>query len=132
MLPPFQSPLLVHANTSKHSSRVGERFSGLWEFYYDQHGTVVKSEAGDSVRGEGQGSQLKNIRGFLLKRRKSPLKGWHKVRARQKGKKGGRAIVLENQNYATYIHANGVNDIQPTLSPLPLSLPHTLTHTPLL
>ena len=22
---------------------------------------------------------LKNIRGFLLKRRKSPLKGWHKV-----------------------------------------------------
>ena len=34
--------------------------------------------------GEGphrdDGTMLKNIRGFLMKRRKSPLKGWHKVR----------------------------------------------------
>ena len=87
-LPSLQSPLLVHSNTSKHSSRVSERYSGLWEFYYDQYRddvTVVESEGGDGGRGEGQGSRLKNIRGFLLKRRKSPLKGWHKVSSQGKG-----------------------------------------------
>ncbi|XP_064389026.1 oxysterol-binding protein-related protein 3-like isoform X2 [Halichondria panicea] len=55
--------------THKASSR-GDRFSGLWEFYLDK-------EPAD----EGTGSEddsLKNIRGYLLKRRKSPLKGWHK------------------------------------------------------
>ncbi len=57
--------------THKASSR-GDRFSGLWEFYLDK-------EPAD----EGTGSEddsLKNIRGYLLKRRKSPLKGWHKVK----------------------------------------------------
>ena len=37
---------------------------------------------------EDDGSKLKNIRGFLMKRRKSPLKGWHKVR--EGGREGGR------------------------------------------
>ena len=38
------------------------------------------SEGGEGVRGEDPAiNGLKNIRGFILKRRKSPLKGWHKV-----------------------------------------------------
>ena len=40
----------------------------------------VISEGGEGVRGEDPANRLKNIRGFILKRRKSPLKGWHKVR----------------------------------------------------
>ena len=39
---------------------------GLWECYSD-HTTA------------GEEGALKNIRGFLLKKRKSPLKGWQKV-----------------------------------------------------
>ncbi len=61
MLPPS-----VHKTGSR-----SERVSGLWEFYFDT-----------ASNNEGTGSDedsLKNIRGFLLKRRKSPLKGWHKV-----------------------------------------------------
>ena len=34
---------------------------------------------GAKVEGEGEERRLRNIRGFLFKRRKSPLKGWHKV-----------------------------------------------------
>ena len=71
---------MVHANTSKHSGRASERYSGLWECYYDrEHGEDVTGEGGEGVRGEGPANRLKNIRGFILKRRKSPLKGWHKV-----------------------------------------------------
>ena len=40
----------------------------------------VIGEGGEGVRGEDPANRLKNIRGFILKRRKSPLKGWHKVR----------------------------------------------------
>lgn len=76
-----QSPLLVHANPAK---RTSERYSGLWECYYDRDSgddvNLVGGNRGEGVSGETQGSRLKNIRGFLLKRRKSPLKGWHKVR----------------------------------------------------
>ena len=43
---------------------------GLWECYSDQ---------ATSVQEEGHDGALKNIRGFLLKKRKSPLKGWRKV-----------------------------------------------------
>lgn len=43
---------------------------GLWECYTDQ--TVPA----DGV--EAQDGAIKNIRGFLLKKRKSPLKGWQK------------------------------------------------------
>ena len=75
---------MVHANNSKHSGRSSERYSGLWECYYD-HGRRedVMGEGGDSVRGEDPANRLKNIRGFILKRRKSPLKGWHKVRKKE-------------------------------------------------
>ena len=73
---------MVHANNSKYSSRTSERYSGLWECYYDRErcGEDVISEAGEGVRGDDPANRLKNIRGFILKRRKSPLKGWHKVR----------------------------------------------------
>ena len=67
-----------------------QRFSGLWEFFYDS------DESGDSAGGKEKGrgvnekgrgvndkeedvGKIRNIRGFLFKRRKSPLKGWHKV-----------------------------------------------------
>ena len=56
--------------THKANSR-SDRFSGLWEFYLDRE--PADEEAGS------EDDSLKNIRGYLLKRRKSPLKGWHKV-----------------------------------------------------
>lgn len=66
---------------SKYSRR--NRYSGLWECYYGNHvvgGGVEEGEGGDVGDREEEEGGLKNIRGFLLKRRKSPLKGWHKVR----------------------------------------------------
>ena len=69
----FQSP--------RHNGHVKERFSGLWEFFYDNSEPGVREgegERGDGEMGEGEGG-MRNIRGFLFKRRKSPLKGWHKV-----------------------------------------------------
>ena len=36
-------------------------------------------EGGSEVGRGGEEGRVKNIRGFLFKRRKSPLKGWHKV-----------------------------------------------------
>jgi len=39
---------------------------------------VEEGEGGDVGDREEEEGGLKNIRGFLLKRRKSPLKGWHK------------------------------------------------------
>lgn len=47
----------------------GTASHGLWECYSDQ--TISAQE-------EGHDGALKNIRGFLLKKRKSPLKGWQK------------------------------------------------------
>ena len=41
---------------------------------------MEEGEGGDVGDREEEEGGLKNIRGFLLKRRKSPLKGWHKVR----------------------------------------------------
>ncbi len=79
-----------------------DRFSGLWEFYFDT----------PPSNNEGAGSDedtLKNIRGFLLKRRKSPLKGWHKV---------SQYIMVEN--VCTHMH---------TLFLIHLHSSHTHTHT---
>lgn len=58
-----------------------ERFSGLWEFFYEGEGEGERGGGGGEEGGrEGEmDNKLKNIRGFLFKRRKSPLKGWHKV-----------------------------------------------------
>ena len=68
----MQSPTLT-----KTSSRHHDRFSGLWEWYYDDEGEELENSGEVGLTEDG--SRLKNIRGFLLKRRKSPLKGWHKV-----------------------------------------------------
>ena len=54
-----------------------EHFSGLWEFFYDSDREDYKR--GQRVDRGGEDSKLKSIRGYLFKRRKSPLKGWHKV-----------------------------------------------------
>ena len=43
------------------------------------NGDSVNGEGVDSEGGVGEQGRLRNIRGFLFKRRKSPLKGWHKV-----------------------------------------------------
>lgn len=59
-----------------------ESFSGLWEFYYDSDSDEGRERGGGEVTGRGgdeEGEKMRNIRGFLFKRRKSPLKGWHKV-----------------------------------------------------
>ena len=55
-----------------------ERYSGLWEFFYDSDVEEGRGGGGEGVEEEDE--NMKNIRGFLFKRRKSPLKGWHKVR----------------------------------------------------
>ena len=62
-----------------------KRHSGLWECYYDG-----QTEEGGGEGERGKEGESKNIRGFLLKRRKSPLKGWHKVREGREGREGGR------------------------------------------
>lgn len=61
------------------------RYSGLWEIYYDGQTEEGGGEGERGQEGSIKEGESKNIRGFLLKRRKSPLKGWHKVR-----KGGGR------------------------------------------
>ena len=67
-VPLFQSP--------RRNGQGKERFSGLWEFFYESDESGNGGGVGEVEREEGK---LKNIRGFLFKRRKSPLKGWHKV-----------------------------------------------------
>ena len=71
---------------AKASSRHQDRFSGLWEWYFDDETTPSQSAEGE-VGFEDDCSRLKNIRGFLMKRRKSPLKGWHKVMYMSRGER---------------------------------------------
>lgn len=63
------------AKQSRHN-----RYSGLWEIYYDEQTEEGGAEGERGKEASMKEGESKNIRGFLLKRRKSPLKGWHKVR----------------------------------------------------
>ena len=51
-----------------------DRFSGLWEYYYDDEADGRGEKISESK--DAEEPQLKNVRGFLLKKRKP---GWHKV-----------------------------------------------------
>ncbi|CAI8043327.1 Oxysterol-binding protein-related protein 6 [Geodia barretti] len=65
----------VSPKSPRRNGQGKERFSGLWEFFYESDESGNGGGGGEVEREEGK---LKNIRGFLFKRRKSPLKGWHK------------------------------------------------------
>ena len=75
--------LFLSQSPKRNGGQGKERFSGLWEFFYDSdesgNGGGGEGEREVERREVGEGGKLKNIRGFLFKRRKSPLKGWHKV-----------------------------------------------------
>ena len=78
---PLSAVLLQSPTPAKGSSRNQDRFSGLWEWYFDKdEGTPPMGDREGEGPHRDDGTMLKNIRGFLMKRRKSPLKGWHKVR----------------------------------------------------
>lgn len=57
------------------------RYSGLWECYDDP--ADREREVTTEMEPEGEeamyGRRFRNIQGYLLKRRKAPLKGWHKA-----------------------------------------------------